>query len=198
MASLAQANEFLVRVFEVFTPPMVKMTIRRATRTKKVVQEVHSYNTAQVSGRDKLFKSIWRSGTGTYVDEIQITTVAGTIRESSKMYERKPFRTVRFMNMDIDILHCNPGDQELQQVTLRQDNLTRNGSNIKSIDKEILRSLWNENSECYRMPLPSPQSNYVQNGTKGNRIPRGVGLRLSSYVAPSRNPTLDLPPPGLF
>ena len=194
MASLAQTNLFITKVFEVFTPSMVKLTYRCGD-----FHGTRSFNTTQEKGTKSLMKTIWRTpGRVLEVEEVQITTVAGTLREHSESYPRKPLHIVPFMGMKIDILPCNPHDLELQQVCLRQDNLTRMGSNIKSIDKEMLRGAWNENTECYRMPMPSARANIIQGQPKGNSISYRRRLRFPIGLDTSNGGAYELPPVGLF
>lgn len=159
MESPVNVSSFLRSVLQVFTPSAVSLVLTGSKNGKNTIEKVSFHKTDNRIDPLKAFlysKKFHEQS----IKEIQIVTAPGTIRVANPMYDRKPVIKRNIFNLDIDVLKCIK-PQELQQVIISDGKLNRNGINIKPLPLEELRKIWNEDSKCYRIPMPSSIPGFI-------------------------------------
>lgn len=166
MASLGEVNILMSTIFSVFTPSMIKITSVRNNKTS-----IYTYNTALGNTpRLNMFEFLRKNKLTTEVTEISITTTPGTIRQASASYDRKADKSCKIMNLDIEVLKCLPSQKEVQQVVLRENKLSRNGSMTEKLPLERLRKHWHEDNRRRGIQMPTPIPNVVLKKSKRSSI----------------------------
>jgi hypothetical protein len=150
-------SSFIRKLLCVFEPSSVSLTLVKQKNEKSIIEEKEFFNNSCLL-KDFLYSKNFRNA---MIKEIKIVTSPGTIRVASEAYSRQPAFSDVLYNKNIDILACIK-PEEIQQVILSDEKLTRNGSNIKPLPIEELRKKWNENSRRYRIPMPSSVSTNIQ------------------------------------
>ena len=172
MASPGEVDQFLSEMIRVFSPSMVKIAWTETDyKTGEKRKELVSVKTNEPLGKGSLLKQIRKRSSKTQainIDAIYITTVAGTIRVYDPSYKRKPKSRMRIMDLDIDILTCNPDAKEsdLQQVCITKGRLRRNGNATPKLHIHKISEKNNEDSTSPRIKMPSPMASFLRKKPK--------------------------------
>ena len=167
MEGHVNTRKFFAAMLAIFIPTSVRLKILGFNGTDEYYIRFSTYT---AKGTAEL-KSFINSSTRYFkIKEVEISTVAGTIREHSASYGRKKCKSVTYMNMKLDLLPIRKKSYKIQKVRLSTNKLERDSDFIPELPLTNIRKIWHENSKSPIDKMPNTVANIVQMLTTRDRL----------------------------